>query len=54
MIATVPTNHLDFLFRSLSVNINTMIGRNAIMDNIVHKLFHSQNFVLFSSDAGSM
>ena len=54
MIATVPTNHLDFLSRSLSVNINIIIGRNAIIDNIVHKLFRSQNFVLFFSDAGSI
>ena len=54
IIATVPTNHLDFLSRSLSVNINIIIGRNAITDSIVHKLFRSQNFILFFSDAGSI
>jgi len=50
----LPTNHLDLLSRSLSVNINIIIGRNAITDNIVHKLFHNQNFVLFFSEAGSI
>ncbi|MBR4633759.1 hypothetical protein IKO50_02070 [bacterium] len=54
MIATVPTIPLDFLSKSLSVNINIIIGRNAITDSIVHKLFHNQNFVLFFSEAGSI